>query len=71
VKLGKNASDIHEMFCKAYGGETIEKSRVLTGTCGSKLITRTWKLMKEIAVQNLIEPMKMLNCRNWFIQIDV
>jgi len=32
---------------------------------------RTWKMIKEVSVQDLTEPMKMLKkCEIWCIQID-
>jgi hypothetical protein len=54
-------------------GKKYEKSKVfLSGTNDSKKVTKTWKMMKELVVQDLTEPMKILKkCRNWCIYIDV
>jgi hypothetical protein len=55
VKLGENASDTCPMLSEAYEG----------GSAG------TWKMMKEVIVKDLTEPIIMLkNCEIWCIQID-
>jgi hypothetical protein len=64
VKLGENANDICSKLCEAYGGEAVKKSRVFEW--------HKWFMMKEVVVQGLTKPMKMLKeCRIWHILIDV
>jgi hypothetical protein len=42
-------------------GETLGKIQaILDGINGSKKVARTWKMMKEVVVQDFTEPMKML-----------
>jgi hypothetical protein len=48
------------MLSEAYRGEAMENSSVLSGINRSKCVTRTWNMMKEVVVQDLTEPMKML-----------
>jgi hypothetical protein len=36
---------------------------LLNGINGSKRVARTWKMMKEVIVQDLTEPMKILKLR--------
>jgi hypothetical protein len=45
-------------------GEKLLKSQVfLSGINSSKWVARTWKMMKEVVIQDFREPMKMLkNC---------
>jgi hypothetical protein len=38
----------------------MKKSNVFIDVNGSKKVTRTWRMMKEMVVQDLREPMKML-----------
>jgi hypothetical protein len=54
-------------------GEKLGKSKMfLSGINDSKRVARTWNLMKEVVVQDLTEPIKMLNkCRICCILIDV
>jgi hypothetical protein len=41
----------------------------LGGIYGSKRVTQMWKMMKEVVIQDLTEPIKMLKkCRIWCIQ---
>jgi hypothetical protein len=61
VKLGEPANDAFVMLSVAYGGEAMKTS-----------VTRTWKMMKLVVVQNFTQPMKMLKkCGIWCIQIDI
>jgi len=60
------------VFPKTYRGEAIKNQVFLSGINGSKRVTRTWKMIKEVFVQDLTEPMKIFKkCRIWRIQIDV
>jgi hypothetical protein len=53
------------------GGEAVRKLSILSGINSLKRVTGTWKMMKELIFQDLIEPMKMLKkYRIWYIQID-
>jgi hypothetical protein len=58
AKLGKNASDVGAVFSDAYGGRiSYEESQVfVNGINGSKTFARTWKVVKEVVVQDLSEP---------------
>jgi hypothetical protein len=51
-------------------GESLLKSQVFSnGISGSKTVARAWKVMKEVVVKELIEPMKMLRkCGMWCIK---
>jgi hypothetical protein len=55
VKLGKNASDTCVMLSKAYGEDSMKKSSVSECINSSKRAMRTWKMIKEVAVQDLTE----------------
>jgi hypothetical protein len=58
VKLGKNATDIQ--CCPRFkGGEAMKKSRVSEWLNSSKRVVRTWKIIKEVVIQDLTEPMKI------------
>jgi hypothetical protein len=54
-------------------GVSLRKCKVfLSGINDSKRVTRTWKMTKELVVQDLTEPMRILiKCGMWRIQIDV
>jgi hypothetical protein len=44
----------------------------LSGINSSKRVEKTWKMMKEVIIQDLTEPVKMFkNCGVWCIHIDV
>jgi hypothetical protein len=71
MKVGKNASGTCAVLFRAYGGGGMKNSSVFAGINGLKRAARAWKV-KEIVVQSLTEPMKMLKkCRVWCIQRDV
>jgi uncharacterized membrane-anchored protein YjiN (DUF445 family) len=54
---------------EAYGGEAIKSQVFLDGISGLKSVVRMWKVMEEIVIQDLTEPMKMLKkCIIWCIQ---
>jgi hypothetical protein len=56
VKLGRNASDPCAVPSKA---------------CRREAMKRSWKMTKEVVIQDLTELMKMLQrCGIWCIQID-
>jgi hypothetical protein len=57
VKLEKNTSDTCALLSKAYGGEAMKKS---SGINSLKTILRTWKMMKEVVIQDFTELMKIL-----------
>jgi trimethylamine:corrinoid methyltransferase-like protein len=59
VKLGKNANDTCAMLSVAYGEEVMKSRVFLSGINGSES-HRTWKMMKEVVIQDLTELMKML-----------
>jgi hypothetical protein len=44
----------------------------LSGINSSKLVTRTWKMIKDVVIHNITQPKKVLKkCGIWCIQIDV
>jgi hypothetical protein len=49
----------------------MKKSSVSEWHNGSKKVTRMWKIMKEVVVQDLTEPMNVEKVRICCIQIDV
>jgi hypothetical protein len=53
VELGKNASGICVMLSEAYRGESMKKNVFLSDINGSKRVVRMWKMMKDVAVQNI------------------
>jgi hypothetical protein len=61
------------MLSEVYAAEAMKKSSVFEcGINGSNRVARKWKMMKQVVVQDLTEPEKMVkNCRIWCIQIDV
>jgi hypothetical protein len=67
VKLGKNADDTCALLSEAYGAEAMKKCEVFfSGIHDSKRVARTWKMMKEVVVQDFTEPVKMLKkCGIW------
>jgi hypothetical protein len=72
VKLGTNASDTCAVLSEAYVGETMRSQVFLSSINGSKRVARMWKGMKEVVIQYLTDPMKMLEkCGIWCIQINV
>jgi len=48
--LVKNASDTCTMLSKAYRGEAMKKSSILSGMNSSKRVTGTWKLVKTMFI---------------------
>jgi hypothetical protein len=60
MKIGKNTSDTCALPSEAYGGETVNYQVFSSGKNGSKRIARTWKMMKELVVQDFIEPKKIM-----------
>jgi hypothetical protein len=61
VELGTNARDTCARPFEAYGREGMKRSRVfLSDMDDSKRVARKWKMMKEVVVQDLTEPIKML-----------
>jgi hypothetical protein len=65
MKLGRNAIVTCAVLSKAYGGEFVEKSRVLKSIESLERIVRMWK-MKEAVVQDVTELTKMFKkCRIW------
>jgi len=60
------------MLSEAYGGEAMKRSSVLEWYKRFERVARTWKMMKEVVVQYLTEPIKMLKkCGIWCVQMDV
>jgi hypothetical protein len=72
VKLGENATDTCAMLSEAYGGEALTKSCVLERPKRFKRVASTWKMMKEVVVRDLTEPMRTLKkCGIWCVQVHV
>jgi predicted secreted protein len=59
VKLGKNSSDTCAVLSETYRGEATKKFKRFYWHKRFRL-ARTWKMLKEVVVQGLTEPMKML-----------
>jgi len=58
VKLGRNANDTLAIL-----SEAMRKSSVFECHKRFEKVTRTWKMMKEMVVQDITKPVKMLkNC---------
>jgi hypothetical protein len=60
ANLGKNASDTCTILSEDYGGGARKSQVFLNGINSSKRVMRTWKMMKEVVVQDLTELMKIL-----------
>jgi hypothetical protein len=60
MKLGRNASDSCTVLSEAYGGEDMKSQVFVSAINSSKRFARTCKMMKEVVIQDLTEPMKML-----------
>jgi hypothetical protein len=68
----KNANDICAMLYETYGGESAKSQVFCYGINGSKRVARTWKIVNEVVVQDLTEPMKTSKkCVICCIQVDV
>jgi hypothetical protein len=60
------------MLFEAYGGEDMKESSDFVEHKRFKEGVENVKMMKEVVVQYLTEPMKVLKkCSRWCIQIDV
>jgi hypothetical protein len=54
------------------GGEAVRSQVFLSGMNSSERVTRMWKMVEEVVIQDLIDPMRMLKkCGICFILIDV
>jgi hypothetical protein len=66
VKLRNNASHSSAVLSEAYEEKLRKSKAFLSGINDSKRVARTWKIMKELVVQDRREPMKI-----WCIHIGV
>jgi hypothetical protein len=60
TKLGKNATDSCGLLSDAGGEEAMENSSVFNDMNGSKWVARTWKIIKDVSVQDITELTKIL-----------
>jgi hypothetical protein len=60
MKLGSNASDTCEMISEAYWEEHTKDSSVFEWHKWFKEGQKMWKMMKEVVIQDLTKPIKML-----------
>jgi len=59
------------VHCSPRLGKSYEKV-FMNDLNGSKTVVRTWNIMKQVVVQDLKEPMKMVKkCGIWRIQVGV
>jgi hypothetical protein len=60
AKSVNNASNTCAMLSEDYRRETVRKLCVLKAINGSKRVVKTWKVMKEVVIQDVTEQMRML-----------